>query len=185
MQLTIHHARRIRDELGIDLIACLTDPTRIDPTFAALETRRVCRSVARVCGWRGWRNVRSVVAAAVIAFFPVPQSTNDNEPNGGPLYQDDLPVANPWEWIDRMLGMTAADDRRVTLRQLIHRVEGRKFHDHVVCGSITAAIFNSRRRKRSDRWFTFRDFHPHYLTNPRVPTGREQVDFLTSIFMAP
>lgn len=51
--------------------------------------------------------------------------------------------------------------------------EGVNYQQLMVASHIVAGTFNGQRSKRSDRWFTFEDFHPEHAKPERGLSGDE------------
>lgn len=190
--IDIPAARRLRDRAGIDLVACLIHPDSVSETFARLRVPRVARLCFRVVTGRPAISSRRAfrrVARWVIDFYP---SGSDDAENSGPagdreygLWHGQQQLTDAWEWVERLLGVVGHDGHGLTLRELVHRFDGRNYHDFMICGHAIAAYYNSKRSRRNPRparsWV---DFHPMHGRRRRKPSGREQVDFLSGWFGA-
>ena len=44
-----------------------------------------------------------------------------------------------------------------------------------MAGTVAAQSFNAKRQKRSDRWFTFQDFHPYHANAKKPGLSGKQV----------
>jgi hypothetical protein len=52
---------------------------------------------------------------------------------------------------------------------------GATYQQFWVAGTVAAQTFNAKRQKRSDKWFTFKDFHPYHMGDKRLGLSGKQV----------
>lgn len=46
----------------------------------------------------------------------------------------------------------------------------------MIQGSVCAAVFNAQRMKKSDRWWTWKEFHPEHQTDGTVINDGEEIN---------
>ena len=46
----------------------------------------------------------------------------------------------------------------------------------MIQGAVCAAVFNAQRMKKSDRWWTWKDFHPEHQTADAVSNDGDEIN---------
>ena len=183
-------ARRLRDRLGLDLVACLANPQLVVTTFAQLNIPRIARRAHHtITGRRCWNARRAFIRVAgwVVDFYPKPDDSSDTAENGdggsAGLHHGLQRIDDPWEFVSRLLGVVQHTGDGLT-RELLHRFDGQTYQAFWVMYSGIAVYVNAN-SKRGAAPATFERWHPMHQGKAKPkPSGRAQVDHLAGMFMA-
>jgi hypothetical protein len=63
----------------------------------------------------------------------------------------------------------------ISLRRLLWRYEAITYQTFMHSSHVVAGVFNSRRRKQTDKWYRFTDFHPQHQKASRGASGVQVV----------
>jgi len=74
-----------------------------------------------------------------------------------------------------MLGVIDHDGDRLTLRQVLWRMEGKQYHDLMQASHIAACNYNTKRTSHTDKIWHWKDLHPMHASEPKPTASGRQV----------
>ena len=85
-------------------------------------------------------------------------------------------IRDSWEWLENMIGVLGGNAEHLTLRQILWRYQGITYQQYLASSQICATLYNVQRTKRSQKVWTWQEFHPwHNRTRPHKATGAQVI----------